>query len=117
MKFLGITFMAVRWALTVAAILVFSWITAKIVRASDLPTPGEQPAGPTIDASACIGCGQCVRCAPSLFEMRNRKAMFKSTDGTLSVESLRVAAEACPVKAISLPETDAESGKETQTTL
>jgi uncharacterized membrane protein YraQ (UPF0718 family) len=32
LKFLGFKFMAVRWVLTVIGIVVFSWITAKIVR-------------------------------------------------------------------------------------
>ena len=37
LKFLGFKFMAVRWVLTVIAIVVFSWITAKIVKDDDLP--------------------------------------------------------------------------------
>ncbi len=36
-KFLGFEFMAIRWGLTVAAILLFSWITARIVKDGDLP--------------------------------------------------------------------------------
>ena len=45
MKFLGLRFMAVRWALTVIAILVFSWITARIVRDRDLPQKNDGAGG------------------------------------------------------------------------
>lgn len=36
-KFLGPKFMAIRWVLTVIAIIIFSWITAKIIKDKDLP--------------------------------------------------------------------------------
>ncbi|MDD3851776.1 MAG: permease, partial [Firmicutes bacterium] len=36
-KFLGFKFMITRWILTVISILVFSWLTAKIVKDEDLP--------------------------------------------------------------------------------
>ena len=35
-KFLGIKFMAIRWVLTVIAIVVFSWIASKIVKDEDI---------------------------------------------------------------------------------
>lgn len=35
-KFLGMKFMAIRWVLTVIAIVVFSWVTAKIVKDEDI---------------------------------------------------------------------------------
>lgn len=36
-KYLGLQFMAVRWVLTVIAIVLFSWITSKIVKDDDIP--------------------------------------------------------------------------------
>src|SRR5574344_2460207 len=36
-KFLGPKFMAVRWVLTVLAIIIFSWISVRIIRDEDLP--------------------------------------------------------------------------------
>ena len=37
-KYLGPKFMTVRWMLTVIAILIFSWITSKIIKDDDIPT-------------------------------------------------------------------------------
>lgn len=36
-KYLGLKFMVIRWMLTVAAILLFSWIASRIVKKEDLP--------------------------------------------------------------------------------
>ena len=55
LKFLGFKFMAVRWILTVIAIVVFSWITAKIVKDDDLPQLRANQSGPSITRSACMG--------------------------------------------------------------
>lgn len=40
-KYLGPSFMALRWVLTVAAIVIFSWIAARIVKDEDLPHQGD----------------------------------------------------------------------------
>lgn len=36
-KYLGLKFMVIRWMLTVAAILLFSWIASRIVKKENLP--------------------------------------------------------------------------------
>ncbi len=36
-KYLGLKFMATRWVLTVAAILIFSWIAFRMVKKEDMP--------------------------------------------------------------------------------
>jgi uncharacterized membrane protein YraQ (UPF0718 family) len=36
-KYLGLKFMATRWVLTVAAILIFSWIASRMVKREDMP--------------------------------------------------------------------------------
>ena len=54
MKFLGFEFMAVRWVLTVIAIIIFSWITEKIVQDSDLPQIKEKQNSLSINKSACM---------------------------------------------------------------
>ncbi len=41
-KYLGFRFMAIRWLLTVAAIIVFSWITSRMVHKDDLPEKLDQ---------------------------------------------------------------------------
>ena len=61
-KFLGIEFMVVRWILTVIGIVIFSWITSKIVKDEDIPsesTPEQE--GVIINRNACMGCSLCVK--------------------------------------------------------
>ena len=104
MKFLGFEFMAVRWVLTVIAIIVFSWITAKIVKDNDLPQLKVNQNGPSINKSACMGCSLCAKNYPELFEMRDKKASLKTTNGAIDQEKLMQAVNSCPVKAISFSE-------------
>lgn len=116
-KFLGFEFMAMRWVLTVAAIIIFSWITALIVKDSDLPKTSKKQAGLSINKAACIGCSLCAQNYPELFEMKNRKASLKEIDSVLEPDRLDRAIESCPVKAISCVEEGVERGKEFQATL
>lgn len=106
MKFLGIKFMAVRWVLTVIAIIIFSWIAAKIVKDSDLPQPTEKQKGLSINKSACLGCGLCAKSYPELFEMQNKKASLKNMDGTIDHKKLKLAISACPVDVIDFNESN-----------
>lgn len=101
LKFLGFKFMAVRWVLTVIAIVVFSWITAKIVKDDDLPQLNANQSGPSINKSACMGCSLCTKSYPELFEMQNKKASLKEISEDIDQEKLMKAVNACPVKAIS----------------
>lgn len=107
LKFLGLAFMAVRWALTVAAIFIFSWMTARIVRDEDLPREPARPDGLWVNQDACLGCRLCVKACPELFEMRNRKAALKIPAGEADAGHLARAASGCPVQAIHLPENGA----------
>ncbi|HZW49530.1 MAG TPA: permease [Bacillota bacterium] len=100
MKFLGFQFMVTRWILTVIAILIFSWITAKIVKDTDFPHRKENSGHPSINKAACMGCSMCVVNYPELFEMQNKKASIKTIEGEIDQEKLLQAANACPVQAI-----------------
>ena len=100
-KFLGMKFMAVRWLLTVIAIVVFSWIASKIVKDEDLPSePTSEPEGLIINRNACMGCSLCVKNYPELFEISSKKAQVKKYDLILDDEKLNKAIDNCPVKAI-----------------
>lgn len=99
-KFLGVKFMAVRWVLTVISILIFSWITAKIVKDSDLISLEEKKSGLSLNRDACISCELCVKSYPEVFKMENNKATIIAGDIELDVEKISYAIEACPVKAI-----------------
>ncbi|XOQ43878.1 MAG: Ferredoxin [Clostridium sp.] len=111
LKFLGFQFMAVRWVLTVIAIIIFSFITAKIVKDEDLPLKNEseitndEPV--SINRSACMGCSLCAKKYPELFEIKNRKAALKQIDGSIDTEKLALVISSCPVKAISSPKLQA----------
>jgi len=99
-KFLGLKFMVVRWVLTVISILIFSWITSKIVRDEDLLQIKEKQTGLAVNKAACMGCTLCTKNYPEIFEMRNRKACVKPYECVLDMEKLADTIASCPVKAI-----------------
>jgi len=100
-KFLGVKFMAVRWALTVIAILVFSWITSKIVKDEDFPQETEEPnKGVSVNHDSCMGCSLCTKNYPELFEIKNKKACVKEHNFEPDEDKLQKAIDSCPVKAI-----------------
>jgi len=102
MKFLGLEFMAVRWFLTVIAIIIFSWMTANVVKDNDLPQLNQKRNSLFINTSACMGCTLCIKNYPELFEIQNNKASLKTVGGTIDQEKLMRAISSCPVKAIIL---------------
>ena len=99
-KFLGVKFMAVRWILTVIAIVIFSWIASKIVkrRGSTTRTTFE-PEGVIINRNACMGCSLCVKNYPELFEISSKTTVIKY-DFPIDEIKLKKAIDNCPVKAI-----------------
>jgi len=104
-KFLGLQFMAVRWVLTVIAIIVFSWIAVKIVKEKDLNTEVLTQEGLHINRDACMSCSLCAAHYPEVFEMENKKVITKPyKESDLDMDRLEHAIEACPVKAISYNE-------------
>ena len=101
-KFLGIKFMAVRWILTVSAIVIFSWITSKVVKDDDLPNESSpELEGVVVNQNSCIGCTLCVKNYPELFQISNKKSQVKKYDFILDDIKLNKAIDNCPVKAIS----------------
>lgn len=101
-KFLGLRFMVIRWILTVIAIVVFSWITAKIVKEEDIPLQ-EEEMGLTLNQEACMGCSLCVKNYPEVFAMDQKKAKIINYE-QFNVQKLFEVMKACPVKAINYKE-------------
>ncbi len=99
-KFLGPKFMAIRWVLTVISIIIFSWITDKLVKDKDIPGEVLTEEGLHINRDACMSCTLCVKNYPEVFEMENKKAFVKTYE-TLDIDKLEKAIQSCPVKAIS----------------
>lgn len=99
-KFLGVKFMIVRWVLTVIAIIIFSWITTKIVKDKDLPDEKAVHKGLTVNHNACMGCSMCTKNYPELLEMQNKKACVKEYNFEPDMDKLKDTIEKCPVNAI-----------------
>jgi uncharacterized membrane protein YraQ (UPF0718 family) len=103
-KFLGPKFMAIRWVLTVLAIIIFSWISVKIIKDEDLPGEVLTKPGLHVNRDACMGCMLCVKNNPEMFEMQGKKAAVKSSETKLDLDHIHGAIKACPVKAIEYSE-------------
>ena len=88
-KFLGTEFMAIRWLLTVLAILIFSWITSKIVKDEDLIYNTEKQSNFSLNRDACIGCALCAKNYPEVFKMQNNKASIISNNEEYDIEKIK----------------------------
>jgi len=99
-KFLGVHFMVVRWVLTVLAILVFSWLTAIMVKDKDIPETEQTLSGLYIEKKACIGCSLCAKSYPEVFEMNNGKATVKEKYPALDEALIVQTVKNCPANAI-----------------
>lgn len=100
--FLGVEFMAIRWILTIIAIVIFSHLTNLIVKKEDIPIKEESEDGTIcIDERACIGCGICKKTYPEAFVIENRKAIIKiEVLADVDKDKIGKAVEVCPMKAI-----------------
>lgn len=101
-KFLGSRFMIIRWILTITSIIIFSWLTAKIVKRDEIEVSIDQTKGLKINSSACIGCGLCAKIYPERFALDKDKGRI--TDYSLEdldMQKLNEAIKSCPVNAIS----------------
>ncbi|MDO5302061.1 MAG: permease [Tissierellia bacterium] len=103
-KFLGPRFMAIRWVLTIASIVIFSWIAGKVIRDEDIPVEVEgEKGGLQLNRETCMGCGICTRVYPEVFELKGKKAQVKAHT-QLDQDRLKEAINSCPVDAISYSE-------------
>lgn len=98
-KFLGFKFMIIRWILTIIAILIFAWITSKIVKDNDIPQVTQEKPGVCLNHNACMGCTICTKIYPEIFYMEAQKATVRTYD-YLDSKKLQNAINSCPVKAI-----------------
>ena len=100
-KFLGLEFMAVRWVLTVIAILSMGYLTSLIVKKKDIPKDTTQDAALEIKEEYCIGCGLCAKLSPELYEMQDNKAKVKDVPkNPMLIKKINATVEKCPTNAI-----------------
>lgn len=104
-KFLGVTFMGIRWGLTVVAILIMAWLTGKLIDRKELLTSAaiNLKLNVHVNSDYCIGCGICVKMLPEVYEMINQKAYatFENVNPENTI-MLHKTVEKCPTQAISL---------------
>ena len=55
-----------------------------------------------VDRTLCVGFAECVKVAPSVFELDDETIAFVLDPETVDPETLKQAAEACPVDAITV---------------
>ena len=59
-----------------------------------------------VDRDRCIGSGNCVYWAPATFELDDEGLSVPADPAADTLEALRVAADGCPTRAITLEVTD-----------
>jgi uncharacterized membrane protein YraQ (UPF0718 family) len=102
-KFLGPQFMAVRWVLTVAAIMIMASVTGMVVKKTELDREPDGTFQPklTIRREYCIGCGICARLLPQCIRMTEGKAVIhEEADAARDADPIADMVERCPGKAI-----------------
>lgn len=102
-KFLGVSFMGMRWILTVMAIMLMAWVTGKILSRKELLSGISTSTKPNfyVNQDYCIGCGICTKILPDVYEIINSKAVVKL--GIAQSENKMMilkTVEECPTKAI-----------------
>lgn len=104
-KFLGPSFMVIRWILTVISIFIMGYITSKIVKNEDLVSSKKtlQKESLRINGAYCIGCSICSNLAPDYFNIENKKAiLIKEYNPDLEINEVILASEKCPTNAIDI---------------
>lgn len=102
-KFLGLNFMAVRWVLTVIAILIMGYLTAVFVKKEDLPEDEFENEGDilVVNEEYCIGCGICNEISPQFYEMVEKKAVIKALpENEEEIKAVIITVGKCPTGAI-----------------
>ena len=100
-KFLGPSFMLVRWVLTVVAIFIMAYAMGMIFKKKDLPQAEEEKEEVQIKPEYCIGCELCVELLPQVFAMAEGKAVVKQLpQSDEDLAAAQAVAERCPTGAI-----------------
>lgn len=101
-KFLGLKFMAIRWGLTVVAILGMAWLIGKLISQKEMVSEEVvTESNFEVSQTYCMGCGICSKLLPEVFEIVERKAQIKvEATHSSNEEQIKEVAQKCPVQAI-----------------
>ncbi len=87
--------MAVRWVLTVIAILSMSYITSYLLRRSDIIQSKDDVSEVYVDKGKCIMCRLCIKNFPESFRVESGRVKVLG----VTVDAIN-AINKCPTKAI-----------------
>ena len=104
-KFLGVTFMSIRWILTVAAILIMALLMGKIISKKEMVNVVTDHSKPkvAVDKDYCVGCGICVKMMPEVYELIDQKAYarFENVNSD-NMTMIHKTVSKCPTQAITI---------------
>lgn len=104
-KFLGPQFMVIRWILTVILIVIMGYVMNRLIPQKAIPSEGlVLEDALQISDDYCIGCGLCVKAAPEIFTLENKKAKVVTLNFEDHVAAVKHSITICPTKAITLNE-------------
>jgi uncharacterized membrane protein YraQ (UPF0718 family) len=104
-KFLGVTFMSIRWVLTVAAILIMAWLMGKMISKKEMGNDVTDHSKPkvVVNQNYCIGCGICVKMMPEVYELTDQKAYARLENvNSGNMTMIRNTVIKCPTQAITI---------------
>lgn len=104
-KFLGVTFMSIRWILTVAAILIMAWLMGKIISKKEMGNDVTDHSKPKVDVNQdyCVGCGICVKMMPAVYELIDQKAFARLENvNSGNMTMIHKTVSKCPTQAITI---------------
>lgn len=104
-KFLGITFMSIRWVLTVAAILIMAWLMGKMISKKEMDNDVTDHSKPkvAVNQDYCVGCGICVKMMPEVYELIDQKAYVRLVNvNSGNMTMIHKTVSKCPTQAITI---------------
>jgi len=104
-KFLGVTFMSIRWILTVAAILIMAWLMGKMISKREMGNVVTDYSKPkvAVDKDYCVGCGICVKMMPEVYELIDQKAYARLENvNSGNMTMILKTVSKCPTQAITI---------------
>ena len=104
-KFLGVTFMSIRWILTVAAILIMAWLMGKIISKKEMGNDVTDHSKPkvAVNQDYCVGCGICVKMMPEVYELIDQKAYARLENvNSGNMTMIHKTVSKCPTQAITI---------------